>query len=346
MVSKNRGGFTLIELLVVIAIIAILAAILFPVFAKAREKARQTTCMNNQRQIATAIMMYVQDYEETFPPSNKCWGGLSLEKKLLLCPTAGNRLPNGYLYNYAISGKALGDVTDPISTFITADGHSLDSTIGTWVVPNVAYSASGIDLRHTSQAIVSYVDGHVALIKSTSALSYATPPEATQSGTAVTATPGSTYTNYSNNIWLGYYFTTAKAFAVTDVGEIFRTGNTGAMRIIMSTINLSSHALGTPIIDTTVTMDGGTDGQPKWTTLTTPVTLNSGTSYCILVFKTANDCTAQSPITVDATVIDNSSVYSTYQVGSTVPTSADSNIGTANQGWGIPVFKYSYSPGL
>jgi len=51
-------GFTLIELLVVIAIIAILAAILFPVFSKAREKARQTQCINNQKQIATAVLMY------------------------------------------------------------------------------------------------------------------------------------------------------------------------------------------------------------------------------------------------------------------------------------------------
>ncbi|MES2460038.1 MAG: prepilin-type N-terminal cleavage/methylation domain-containing protein [Armatimonadota bacterium] len=63
----NRSGFTLIELLVVIAIIAILAAILFPVFAQAREKARQTACLSNQKQIGTGMMMYVQDYDETYP---------------------------------------------------------------------------------------------------------------------------------------------------------------------------------------------------------------------------------------------------------------------------------------
>jgi len=60
-----RRGFTLIELLVVIAIIAILAAILFPVFAKAREKARQSSCLSNMKQIGLAFMQYVQDYDET-----------------------------------------------------------------------------------------------------------------------------------------------------------------------------------------------------------------------------------------------------------------------------------------
>lgn len=63
----HRRGFTLIELLVVIAIIAILAAILFPVFAQAREKARQTQCLNNLKNLATATLMYVQDYDETLP---------------------------------------------------------------------------------------------------------------------------------------------------------------------------------------------------------------------------------------------------------------------------------------
>ncbi|HEY3333322.1 MAG TPA: DUF1559 domain-containing protein [Capsulimonadaceae bacterium] len=63
----RRQGFTLIELLVVIAIIAILAAILFPVFAKARDKARQTTCSSNMKQMGLALMQYVGDYDECFP---------------------------------------------------------------------------------------------------------------------------------------------------------------------------------------------------------------------------------------------------------------------------------------
>jgi len=68
MVTRRRSGFTLIELLVVIAIMAILAAMLFPVFARARESARKIQCLSNVRNIATAVQMYLSDYDR-FPPT-------------------------------------------------------------------------------------------------------------------------------------------------------------------------------------------------------------------------------------------------------------------------------------
>ncbi len=80
-VGKSRRAFTLIELLVVIAIIAILAAILFPVFAQARAKARQISGLSQTRQVATAILMYSQDFDETWPRSG--WSGNA-------CDTADN----------------------------------------------------------------------------------------------------------------------------------------------------------------------------------------------------------------------------------------------------------------
>ena len=64
---NEKRGFTLIELLVVVAIIAIIAALLFPVFAQAREKARQTTCVSNMKQLGYGLTMYAQDYDETLP---------------------------------------------------------------------------------------------------------------------------------------------------------------------------------------------------------------------------------------------------------------------------------------
>jgi len=70
--SRGRRGFTLIELLVVIAIIAILAAILFPVFSQARDKARQTTCLSNAKQVSLAVLQYQQDYDEFYPSNH--WG--------------------------------------------------------------------------------------------------------------------------------------------------------------------------------------------------------------------------------------------------------------------------------
>ena len=74
---RANRAFTLIELLVVIAIIAILAAILFPVFAQSREKARQTSCISNMKQIGTGALMYAQDYDERLP--RNWYGNLGME---------------------------------------------------------------------------------------------------------------------------------------------------------------------------------------------------------------------------------------------------------------------------
>jgi prepilin-type N-terminal cleavage/methylation domain-containing protein/prepilin-type processing-associated H-X9-DG protein len=90
MMRMRRSGFTLIELLVVIAIIAILAAILFPVFAQAREKARQSTCLSNVKQIATCYFMYAQDYDGRYTQNRYADGANHYTWKLAILPYVKN----------------------------------------------------------------------------------------------------------------------------------------------------------------------------------------------------------------------------------------------------------------
>ena len=123
----NKRGFTLIELLVVIAIIAVLAAILFPVFARAREKARQTTCSSNQRQIMVAVSMYAQDHNDTLMPniSTEAWSSrLTITPDICYCPTKGNA-GSGNLTNYGFNsfllGQPLNTLTRPELTIATTD---------------------------------------------------------------------------------------------------------------------------------------------------------------------------------------------------------------------------------
>jgi len=138
MKHHTRHAFTLIELLVVIAIIAILAAILFPVFARAREKARQTSCLSNIKQIVLAFMMYAEDYDETMPmgvypdwttywDTKVDWSGnvigdglitpYTKNQQLAACPSlkgvSADRPYSGYAYNVSYIGPTPGDPWDP-----------------------------------------------------------------------------------------------------------------------------------------------------------------------------------------------------------------------------------------
>ncbi len=169
-------GFTLIELLVVIAIIAILAAILFPVFAKAREKARQNTCLNNQRQLVLGILMYVQDHEETLPLA-KGWHGeiganYGITGKSWDCPTSshiGSATNPDYFYvaGSFLSGVALGDISKPERAPVIVDLKKSANAVP-YVNdngdndPDVAVAQ--VDTRHHDGANFAYLDGHVAWV--------------------------------------------------------------------------------------------------------------------------------------------------------------------------------------
>jgi prepilin-type N-terminal cleavage/methylation domain-containing protein len=142
--AASRYGFTLIELLIVIAIIAILAAILFPVFAAAREKARQTACLSNLKQVGLAALMYAQDNDETIPLTERggdvddaheyYWGDMLFPYtgnwQMLQCPSANQRIvfktgvttySQQWSYNYGIN-----DITDSSDACAPSGGNGPD----------------------------------------------------------------------------------------------------------------------------------------------------------------------------------------------------------------------------
>jgi prepilin-type N-terminal cleavage/methylation domain-containing protein/prepilin-type processing-associated H-X9-DG protein len=155
---SRPGGFTLLELLVAIAILALLAVLLAPVFARVRERSRQTMCSNNQRQLAVTLALWAQDHGELLPGVEIDWSTLAVDRQLLICPTAGRRIVNGYRYNSAVAGRTLGDCAEPAQELLLCDGRP--------VVPRAAPAAqmlSGLEeiaRRHAGQAIGVFLDGH------------------------------------------------------------------------------------------------------------------------------------------------------------------------------------------
>lgn len=192
----SARGFTLIELLVVIAIIAILAAILFPVFAKAREKARQSSCLSNVKQIGLGCLMYLQDYDERFSLSaittitpRISWIQMIdpyiKNSQVWDCPSQtvnANVTYNGcrsYCFNSFLWNQKLAMVLSPAETVMLGDatpntqqgawtwyrpsnGHRTDDTDGgdspTWTVSTL--TQMNFAERHNNQGNVCYADGH------------------------------------------------------------------------------------------------------------------------------------------------------------------------------------------
>jgi prepilin-type N-terminal cleavage/methylation domain-containing protein/prepilin-type processing-associated H-X9-DG protein len=186
-----RRAFTLIELLVVVAVIAILAAILFPVFAQAREKARQTTCMSNMKQLGLSVNLYLHDWEEGFPqthPTLTPWERSSRRDRLVAdwfhllypysrnvginqCPSDPNlstRRPNSYIPNgYFVYGARLADLPHPSQTiylYESADDNG-DYETKPWLGMEEIEDEDVAVKRHHGGANYLFCDWHVCWLR-------------------------------------------------------------------------------------------------------------------------------------------------------------------------------------
>jgi prepilin-type processing-associated H-X9-DG protein len=139
--------------------IPIMAAILFPVFAKARMKARETTyvetCLSNQRQMAAAMIMYAQDHENTFPPDKTVWTDINVDPAILICPTADKSKTISYGYNKGMSKLTIQATPEYFNLMLTADGGN---------AANQLTGVGDMQFRHLNQCAASYVDGHAAMV--------------------------------------------------------------------------------------------------------------------------------------------------------------------------------------
>jgi len=162
--SSKAKGFTLIELLVVIAIIAILAAILFPVFARARENARRSSCQSNMKNIALGFKQYLQDYDEKYPAKDSWTTAIFTYTKsdqVLRCPSAGNTEATvaskiDYLYNAGLHVAKESRIEATAVTILNAEATRGVATSG---------AAASAGTRHFDGSNYSFVDGHVKWLK-------------------------------------------------------------------------------------------------------------------------------------------------------------------------------------
>jgi prepilin-type N-terminal cleavage/methylation domain-containing protein/prepilin-type processing-associated H-X9-DG protein len=202
--TKHRG-FTLIELLVVIAIIATLAGMLFPVFSKAREKANQTSCMNNMKQIGLAVYSYLQDYDDNFPLNRFPYAGHPLGSNLddspynwksaifplvrsmdvFRCPSNPERnkfdrtgkWPRSYAYNGAYfheyanyrNGKPanITRIKDPSGTLFIVESRGDWGDLGHWAVPWTYNNNANLGVFQSHRGFVNFLfaDTHARSMK-------------------------------------------------------------------------------------------------------------------------------------------------------------------------------------